>query len=67
MHGGLMPEDQLAERGGVAIAGSGDQVVVGHSVSRHRGRLAGWVQVRHSLTNRRHRRVIGFRIGRSLP
>ena len=40
VNGGLMPDDQLAECGGVAFAGSGDQVVVGHSVSSGAGN--GW-------------------------
>ena len=42
MNGPLMPGDQLAERGVIALAGPGDQLGVGHVIYRHPGRSPGW-------------------------
>src|SRR2546421_12900144 len=38
-----VPIAQLAERGRIALPGSLDEVVIGHTDSRQRGGFAGWV------------------------
>src|SRR3989440_12467602 len=38
-----VPIDQLAERGRIALPGSLDEVVIGHTDCRQRGGFAGWV------------------------
>src|SRR5207245_7638310 len=43
--GSPVPIDQLAERGRVALPGSLDEVVIGHTDSRQRGGFAGWVDL----------------------
>ncbi len=42
MDGRLMPGDELAERGVIALAGPGDQLGVGHVVYRHPEGGYGW-------------------------